>query len=84
MKNAKTMFEELGYRQVKEIDVIEYNNYKDSTSVYYEISFIKPFRNLEIVPKINGNAHHFVRLSPKLLNAINKQMEELGWTKSVI
>lgn len=36
---------------------------------------------VELEPTINGMTHYFTRLDMKLLQAINKQVEELGWNK---
>lgn len=83
---AKEMFEKLGYEDItdsryKDLMIV----YKNSGNVYYEISFMKDYKCFEINPYVIWGdtvlQHYFVRLDTKLLQAINKQVEELGWNK---
>lgn len=75
---AKEMFEELGYK-LKEDESFIY--YKNNKLVNYHIVFSKEYETVEITPTIDNRIHTFVRLSRKLLKAINKQIEELGWNE---
>ena len=73
---AKEMFEELGYKRSEDDYFIVYTNDK---TVQYTFHFSKEYKCIEIIPTLSGNIHYFTRLSRKLLKAINKQVEELGW-----
>lgn len=76
--SAKEMFEELGYEQ----QISEYAiTYQNKDAVKYEISFNLEHKCIELEPTIDGKIHYFTRLDMKLLQAINKQVEELGWNK---
>jgi hypothetical protein len=76
--SAKKMFEKLGYEYKEDDYFITYENDK---LVKYVVLFSKEYMCVEITPTCNGNIHTFVRISEKLLQAINKQIEELGWDK---
>ena len=72
--SAKEMFEELGYKQKIQNDVIYY--FKEinipkryGSTIFYHINFI--LKDKEIFISKN--------LSLEELKAINKQVEELGW-----
>lgn len=74
--SAKEMFEELGYKQKIQNDVIYY--FKEinipkryGSTIFYHINFI--LKDKEIFISKN--------LSLEELKAINKQVEELGWNK---
>ena len=80
--SAKEMFEKLGYEC--ERDDNNWLIYNKKAVVDYKITFVKrgDYNNqecVEIKPTINGQPHYFVRLDIDLLQAINKQVEELGW-----
>lgn len=74
--SAKEMFEKLGYEYKEDDSFITYENDK---LVKYVIVFSKEYMCVEITPSFNGNNHTFVRISEKLLKAINQQYKELGW-----
>ena len=74
MKNAKEMFEELGYKQKIQNNVIYYFKEvsipkKYGHTLFYHINFI--LNDKELYTSKN--------LDYKELQAINKQVEELGW-----
>lgn len=72
MMTAKEMFEELGY-EYKEDDLsIDYQNFDD----YQQISFLKLPKVYQALEGCDGEA---MGISIKLDNAIQKQIEELGW-----
>lgn len=76
--SAKEMFEKLGYEHYEDENFVDYQEVNDK-SVRYHISFCKFEKCIELMPKIDGKTHYFTRLDRKLLQAINKQIEELGW-----
>ena len=95
MKNAKEMFEELGYELN---DYSNQNNQKDKLYAVYvyeirrllkyspqvlykEVAFFPNLKKVEIY--INDNFHGLEDClwSIEELQAINKQVEELGWNK---
>ena len=70
--SAKEMFEKLGYEyELTEDNVIEY--WKNVNGINYEIDFDLDIKKLSIL--WNNN------ITLKELQAINKQVEELGWTE---
>ena len=82
---AKEMFKKLGYEDISYIypnkDYIAYQNKK---TVIYTIIFVKEYECVEIMPILNIDERkpvYFTRLDTKLLQAINKQVEELEWNK---
>ena len=79
MKSARELFEELGYRYSENDYFIIYIGNEDIKPVEYKIAFSKEYNSLELMPTINGKEHYFTRIDKKLLKAINKQIEELGW-----
>ena len=76
--SAKDMFEELGYIKEEDNYYIRFKEINDK-NVKYEIVFCKENETIELIPKINGKDHYFTRLDMDLLQAINKQIEELHW-----
>ena len=83
--SAKEMFEKLGYEDISynylNKDYIAYQNKK---TVIYTIIFVKEYECVEIMPTLNAAERkpvHFTRLDKKLLQAINKQVEELEWNE---
>lgn len=69
-KGAKEMFEELGYKQEHHIAYIKYTKIDDYN--YYFVWFEQETESVEARFDIDM----------KLLQAINKQVEELGWGDS--
>lgn len=69
--SAKEMFEELGYKERKETNCLNcvksYINYKTLNIIYFDSDKTIDIQNMII--------------SYELLQAINKQVEELGWNK---
>ena len=68
---AKEMFEELGYDLIAETYIVQYYNQEEDN----EFCFNKEHKWVE-VPK---GVYDVIDL--KILKAINKQCEELGWLK---
>lgn len=94
--SAKEMFEKLGYKQYKHEDSITYNHtcktYDDfEVSEHRYEDCIRFIENDEIGRFITTGREEFVDdyyevftlipIDMKLLKAINKQVEELGWNK---
>lgn len=81
--SAKEMFDKLGYKDISSHkDYIAYQNNKKV--VIYTIIFVKEYNCIELMPTLNTDERqpiHFTRLDMKLLQAINKQVEELGWNE---
>ena len=75
---AKEMFEELGYESKEDNYFIIYQE-NTGKIVQYIIQFCKFEQCVELIPQIEGERHYFTRLNKKMLKAINKQIEELGW-----
>lgn len=78
--SAKKMFEKLGYEYTEDNYFIFYQE-NTNKPVQYKIQFCKFEECVELIPQIDGKNHYFTRLNKKLLKAINKQIEELGWNK---
>ena len=82
MKSAKEMFEELGYKDISyNYPNKDYIAYQNDKTVIYTIIFVKEHKCVEIMPILNYGERkpvHFTRLDMKLLQAINKQVEEIG------
>lgn len=72
---TREMFNELGYRRSTDIDMIKYSKKLDDT--FYLIEVIFDLLEKEIV--LNDNGYEDYIITCDLLNAINKQAEELGW-----
>lgn len=83
MENAKIMFKKLGYKDVSyNYPYKDYIAYQNNKTVIYTIIFVKEYKCVEIMPTLNTDERkpvHFTRLDMKLLQAINKQVSELGW-----
>ncbi len=79
MKSARELFEELGYRYSEDDYFISYIGNENIAPVQYQIVFSKEYKSIELIPIINGKEHYFTRVDMKLLQAINKQVNELGW-----
>ena len=77
--SAKEMFEKLNYFQSSEDgeDELVYNLHSEDVENYRYISFHIIFRYIEMDDWTDN-----FQLSIKELQAINKQMEELGWLGS--
>lgn len=76
--SAKEMFEELGYK----FEITEYDDFKPDYNYIDEkdnvIYFDLEDKELVFVPVCK---QFIIREPLKLLQAINKQVEELGWNK---
>lgn len=73
--SAKEMFEELGYKYVKLDDLFCYINKKDNV----RIAFVNCEYGKSII--IEDDCHMATYINKNELQAINKQVEELGWNK---
>ena len=73
---ARKMFKKLGYRYKTDDYSIEYTK-ENPFGVKYTIVFPIGRSYCEIIPTLSGMVHHFVRLEKELLDAINKQIEEM-------
>lgn len=78
MKSAKEMFEELGYSCKEDDDYIEYiQKIEDCT---FEIAFDYNTECIEFYYYRDAYDNKYdVSLTMEELQAINKQVEELGW-----
>lgn len=74
MKNAKEMFEELGYKQQGILHDIFFIYYKEKAGV--EISFDLEDKTFIKYSRVMGV---YITITMKELQAINKQVYELGW-----
>ena len=77
--SAKEMFEKLGYKEVNSQDKVAYFNKKDNVRIrFYELhnQYGKSIQ-------IEDDCHMSTFIGMKELQAINKQIEELGWDKEV-
>lgn len=82
---AKEMFEKLGYKCQEDDFSIEFikqmkcplNNKK----VEYVIEFYKDIKTFSCEALSNNKEHYTNDIDMKELQAINKQVEELGWNK---
>lgn len=72
MSEADKMFEELGYKKIEDESFIRY--FKESNRRCDDIMFYKRPKTVHINNKWNC-------LNMKLLQAINKKVEELGWNE---
>lgn len=75
---AKEQFEKLGYEYNEDDFYIRYYENNDMT-VKNNIIFCKEQKCIELIPKFNNKDHYFTRMNMSLLQAINKQISELGW-----
>ena len=75
---AMTKFKKIGYECYENENYIDYR--KDfGYGIYYEISFVKEYKCIEITPTEYGKPHYFVRLDKETIEAINTQIKELKW-----
>ena len=78
LKSAREMFEELGYKET-ENDIYFLKYYKTCKLMHdKEIKFHKLDKTFTVKDD-NGINHRWINL--KEIQAINKQIEELGWNK---
>ena len=73
MKSAREMFEELGYKLYNKNIYLEYVKEEEAISFYI---------NEKTFCKCNG--YEIGEITLEELQAINKQVEELQWTKQTI
>lgn len=71
MKSAKEMFEELGYKLIQDDAIWLIYNFDNK----FNIEFYKPQQNIHVGTK----EALFSTIYTDDLQAINKQIEELGW-----
>ena len=76
MKSAKEMFKELGYEKANVINPDGCIDYVDTNEKYSEIYFDK---NFKLITKHYLNSGLACSITLGELQAINKQVEELGW-----
>ena len=84
MKSARELFEELGYKYSEDNYFISYIGSENIAPVQYQIVFSKEYKSIELMPTINGKEHYFTRVDMKLLQAINQQINELGWNDTTV
>ena len=72
LKSAREMFEELGYFQRDKDTFIEYVKIYDRNDSFTSIQFIHEDKMVVMC---------IIEDYEKVLKAINKQVEELGWNK---
>lgn len=77
MMNAKEMFEKLGYKVSVDYNDIVIYKYEYPLGGSKELIFHKKDDGMFIDYSFKGNATTFLKY--KELQAINKQLEELGW-----
>lgn len=79
---AKELFEEIGYEEITEVVSLScvkcYINYKSLNIIYFDYD-----KTVEKHAGEAGFSHKYYRvhINSKELQAINKQIEELGWNK---
>lgn len=79
MKSARELFEELGYEYYEDDG---FNCYKKEKRRLIEPDYISFDRFEREIFMLNSSKNsNGVILNMKLLQAINKQVEELGWNK---
>lgn len=86
MENAKTMFEKLGYEQEKDdkIHITYYNgNFENKQRCDKQITFDLESESFVAYSPFELSDYEdcSVFINIKELQAINKQVEELGWNK---
>lgn len=77
--SAKTMFERLGY--VIDIDclgILRYTKHDTNYNIDYYIKFFNDLKEISC-NKVEENELLILDIDLNLLQAINKQVEELGW-----
>lgn len=82
MKSAREMFGELGYELIEDSkSYLRYANYFDKNEPYggEMIDFDKKNKKFRLTRKSWQGNTHFKYGTIKELQAINKQVEELGW-----
>lgn len=86
--SAKEMFEQLGYRLVEvknpitgEIYEYDIQYEKFDGSLYQQVLFNNATKLMHTSCKLFNTTIDFIYYTPELLQAINKQVEELGWNK---
>ena len=77
-KSAKEMFEELGYELISSSHNRKVFK-KDNLVTSYTIVFEYCAKTINIYSSINGKGFNSKNMTMKELQAINKQVEELGW-----
>lgn len=77
MKNAKEMFEKLGYEDITN----EYSYDKDYKAVYINKTYTPHVRIIFVEYGTTKVIDNEIDITIPLLKAINKQVEELGWYK---
>lgn len=77
MKNAKEMFEKLGYEDITN----EYSYDKDYKAVYINKTYTPHVRIIFEEYGTTKVIDNEIDITIPLLKAINKQVEELGWNK---
>lgn len=81
--DARGMFDELGYELIEDSkSYLRYANYFDKTNIDGEmIDFDKKNKRFRLTRKSCQGNTHFKYGTLEELQAINKQVEELGWNK---
>lgn len=86
--SAKEMFEKLGYREIKKywagIHYSKTHRVIGGNEETVEISFDVGCKHIFVLTKLENNNRSSVTISSlsiKELEAINKQVEELGWNE---
>ena len=75
---AKEMFEKLGYEQEIIDEQLIYSTKDLQANIEYQIIFYLDDKSFEA---ITDNCIHANNINMQELQAINKQIEELGWLK---
>lgn len=80
MMSAKEMFEKLGYtyQEVYFEDELDEINYSENGRWALQIIFSLNHKNIIVYRKYEGKSRP-IAISVEILQAINKQVEELGW-----
>ena len=75
---AKEMFKELGYKKINDKeDIIQYFNKKDNVRIrFFETAYGNSI-------EIEDDCYMATFIGIKELQAINKQVEELGWNDEI-
>lgn len=88
MKSARELFEELGYELVEDSkSYLRYANYFDKDKSYYGgemIDFDKKNKRFRLTRKSCQGNTHFKYGTLEELQAINQQINELGWNNANI
>lgn len=82
-KSAREMFEELGYELIEDSkSYLRYANYFDEHKYAGDmIDFEKKNKRFRLTRKTFQGNTHYIYGTIEELQAINKQIEELGWNK---